>query len=429
MYQKHEPIVYLLGPVLISMRLDFLLLILVGSLSSTVSILYYTMNSYLARKRKKLSEENVHKTENIKREDVTVVIPVYNENPEIFNISLKKISRQVNTVIVVSDGTDEPYRSICESNGAQFILKRKREGKRSSLGIGMEQVKTKIVIFMDADAIPEDDAVERILSEYDQETGGVGSNIFMDTSDGRMVSYASEFLERSKETVQRAMSRFGNIMLIDGSFASYRSEVIRDYVQSEKFRNYKIGGQIPYYGGGDDTSLTAFVIRSGYKVKKAFDAHVYTMPKRNLKAFAKQNLRWSRTAWRTFFQNIRNGTFRRSNKFYVLEQFLTFSIPILFLGVLIFRGITFMDIFIHRGFIFPNPLIFLFHGLTHAVTNPYYSAYMITSTGSTLSSFLFLGTVAENSVKERLKVIGYGSIGAAILFFTSIYAMFTFRRP
>ncbi|MGP6206932.1 glycosyltransferase [Cuniculiplasma sp. SKW3] len=410
------------------MRLDFFLLILVGTLSSTISILYYTMNTYLSRRKAKLREENSVRGEQLTKDDVTAVIPVYNENPELFSISLRSISSQVHHTIVISDGIEEPYSSICEASGAEFILKEQRSGKRSSLAMGMEKVKTKIVIFMDADALPEEDAVEKILKEYDPETGGVGSNIFMDTSDGKMVSYASEFLERSKETVQRAMSRFGNIMIIDGSFASYRSEVIRDYVQSDEFRNYRIKGKIPYYGGGDDTSLTAFVIRSGYRVRKAFDARVVTFPKKNIKSFAKQNLRWSRTAWRTFFQNIRNGTFKRSNKFYVLEQFLTFSIPVLFLGVLLFRGITFLDIFVHRGFIFPNPFLFITHGLTHAVTNPYYSTYMITSTGSTLSSFLFLTTVAENSVKERLKIIGYGSIGALILFLTSVYAMFTFRR-
>ena len=411
------------------MHLDFLILIIVGTLSSLVSILYYTMNSYLSKRRGRLQEGNDQERENLTKSDVTAVIPVYNENPELFKESLGAISDQVSHIIVISDGIKEPYGSICEATGAEFILKNNREGKRSSLALGMERVRTKIVVFMDADAIPDGNAVEQILKTYDRDTGGVGSNIYMETSDGKMVSYASEFLERSKETVQRAMSRFGNIMILDGSFASYRSDVVKDYVQSDEFRNYRIGGKIPYYGGGDDTSLTAFVIRSGYKVRKAFDAHVVTMPKRNLTAFARQNLRWSRTAWRTFFQNIRNGTFRKSNKFYVLEQFLTFSIPVLFLAVLLFRGITFIDITMRRGLIIPDPFLFITHGLTHAITNPYYYTYMITSTGSTLSSFLFLTTVAENTLKERLKIIGYGSIGVAILFLTSVYALFTFRRP
>ena len=82
-----------------------------------------------------------------------------------------------------------------------------------------------------------------------------------------------------------------------------------------------------------------------------------------------------------------------------------------------------------RGLIIPDPFLFITHGLTHAITNPYYYTYFITSAGSTLSSFLFLTTVAENTLKERLKIIGYGSIGAAILFLTSVYALFTFRRP
>ena len=407
------------------MHLDFIILIFVGTLSSLISILYYIMNSFLSRKPGKSNDEKEH----LAAVDVTAVIPVYNDNPEMFEIALTAVSRQVGHVIVVSDGTESPYRSISEKHGAEFILKQKREGKRSSLAMGMERVKSRIVIFMDADTVPADDAVSHILKEYSMKTGGVGSNIFMDTSDGRMVSYASEFLERSKETIQRAMSRFGNVMLIDGSFASYRSDVIRDYVTSGEFRNFKINGEIPYYGGGDDTSLTSYVIRQGYRASKAFDAHVVTMPKKDLKAFTRQNLRWSRTAWRTFFTNIRNGTFRKSNKFYAIEQMLTFSIPVLFLIVLVFRGITFLDITAHRGFIISDPFVFINHGFTHIFLNPYFRTYTLTSLVSTFSSFIFLTTVVERSVKERLKLVAYGSIGAAILFMTSIYAMFSFRKP
>ncbi len=402
------------------MRLDFFILILVGIVSSTVSIIYYTLNAYFSVREKERSKGNSVLT----GKDVTVIIPVYNEDPEIFERSLSAIRRQTGRVIVVSDGNEHPYRDICERNQAEFILKRERTGKRDSLGIGMERVDSRIVILMDADTVPNRDAVEKVLREFDENTGGVGANIFMDTSEGNLVAYASEFLERSKETVQRAMSRFGNIMLIDGSFATYRTEVIKEYVTSQEFRNFRIRGEIPYYGGGDDTSLTSYTIRKGYRVAKAFDAHVMTVPKKTIKSFAKQNLRWSRTAWRTFFANIRNGTFKRSNKFYVMEQFLTFSIPVLFLILLAMRAITFSDFIYRRGLSAINPLFLIERG----VGDIYMRTYTMLSLLSTTSSFLFLATVAGRSIKERLKTIAYGSIGAAILFITSIYAMFTFTR-
>lgn len=406
------------------MHIWFLIFILVTVLSSVVSVAYYIVNSLLSRKKSVISKGA---SLNFTNEDATCIITVYRETTDHLHRAIEALRNQVKEIIMVADGSGNQYREFAESHGVRLLSTGKRSGKRASMALGVSHVTTKVVVFMDGDMIPDDHAVELMLSEYTDRVGGVGGNIFFETNEGSFSAYASQFIERSKETIQRSMKHFGNVMLIDGGFGSYRMDVVGEYIQSDRFRNFMLNGKIPYAGGGDDADLTSYVISKGLFVSKSFDARVYTVPKDSIIAYYKQSVRWSRAGWRNFVGNIRNGTMRKANMFYRIEQTITYALPLIFLAVILLRGFAFFDIWIRRGF--PDAFLnvtglnLIYHGHFHIST--YEILYRFSTTSSAVASLVFAGSAIRRTITDRLKTLAYGSVGAAILFVATIYAMLT----
>ncbi len=406
------------------MHIWFLAFLLVIIFSSVVSVAYYLVNSLLSRRK---FRTNRGKHMNFTGQDATCVITVYKENTDHLKIAINAVRDQVKEIIIVADGSGEQYREFAESNGVKFFCTGTRSGKRASMALGVSHVSTPVVVFMDGDMIPERDAIGHMLSEYTEKVGGVGGNISFDTSKGNFSAYASQFIERSKEIIQRSMKHFGNVMLIDGGFGSYRMDVVGDFIQSERFRNFRLNGKIPYAGGGDDADLTSYVIGKGLIVSKSFESIVETVPKESIKAYYKQSIRWSRAGWRNFVDNVKNGTMKKANIFYRIEQTMTYALPIIFLAVILFRGFAFLDIWFRRGF--PDAFLnitgldMLIHGSLHFST--YEILYRLSTTSSAIASLVFAGSAIKRTLRDRVKTLAYGSVGAAILFAATIYAMFT----
>lgn len=404
------------------MRIEFLIFITITAVSSVLSVTYYLLNSYLSRKRNTPNE----KSEGLTPQDATIVITVFNESVEHLKRAIASVRDQVSEIIVVGDGVEQPYLSMCRDEGVTFLSTGIHSGKRKAMALGVSKVKTKVVVFMDGDMIPESDAIGNIMKEYSPRVGGVGGNITFDTMDGKFVSYASQFIERSKEIIQRSMKHFGSVMLIDGGFGSYRMDVVGKYITSPEFYDFKIQGNIPYYGGGDDADLTSHIIGKGYVATKSFEARVTTLPKDSIKSYMKQNIRWSRTGWRTFFKSLRNGSLKKANKFYKFEQIFTYTLPIVFLVVILLKGTIFLEVLHFRGFI---PAIFSMIGFHfHGHISNLDILYRLSTTSSAVASMVFAGSVATRTLKNRLKTLAYGSIGAGILFIATIYALFTYNK-
>jgi hypothetical protein len=405
------------------MRFEILIFILISTVTSTVSFIYYILN-YYGVKSLKIKDKDRHENMNYSMNDVTAIVPVRSESAILFSNSVESLRWQVGRVIVVGDGVSEPYREICTQKGIEFISLSERSGKRVAMAEGMKHVKTAVTLFMDSDAVISSDAVMRVLRMFRSNIGGVGGNIHMNTDDENPYSYAGEFFERSKETVQKTMMAFGSVMLIDAAFAAYRTDIIRDYVLSDEFRNYRVHGEIPYYGGGDDAELTSYVIRNGYVAAKAFDANVVVESKKNFHSMTKQYIRWSRTSWRTFFRNFRNGTFRKANKFYKVEQILTYLLPVLFLSVIIFKSAFLLLVISKFGF---DPLIIARRFIYMPGSRLFHLSTFI-SMLSSLSSVFFLSTIFSRDTKKKLKLFIYGVSGTFLLFLTTIVGLFTFNR-
>ncbi|SMD31177.1 glycosyltransferase family 2 protein [Picrophilus oshimae] len=393
-----------------------------------VSFFYYILNSYYARVYN--DDDNKIKG-NIK--DVTAVIPVYNENPEIFESVIKSLINQCGSLIVVGDSSYEPYRSITEKFNGRFIYLKKHSGKRLALVEGIKNVKTRYVLFVDSDTLVPEKATLSMLSKFKRNVGGVGVNINI-KNDGSGIAYASEFIERVREVIFRAMSYHGSILVADGRCAMYLTEAVRPLLLSNDFMNKKILGKKTMLG--DDIQITSYLIKSGYKVVKDYNVTVQTEPQRDFKRFFRQQIRWSRNGWYYFFKNISNGTARRAGWFYSFDLLYMYIIPIAGLILVSLRLIFYLFVFRHLDYDAYYMMRFIMHDIIpiarHHFINEFYYIHILTSAVTdifgTVGEGFFILTVMGRIPKKRLRTLAYGALGLLIMFIANIYGLFTFWR-
>ncbi len=404
------------------MDIGLLTIITILLLISVASMLFYIVNAAYAY-RYKIKDKSSGEFD---EDEVTAIMPVYSEDPDSVLINLAVLQNQVKTVYLVVDGSSDNYDRASMVPGVVVIKNGVRMGKRESIANGISRVSTKFTLLIDADAYLQEGSVRKLLANFQENVGGVGANIGIKLEKSNKISYASEFLERSKETLMRAMSLRGSVSLLDGACAMYRTELIKSHILSPEFRGLRINGGIPYEGGGDDSELTSIVIRKGYLAIKDFDVMVMVSPKRTVKTFSKQLVRWTRNSWRSFFLNFRNGTAKKAGNFYRAEMIMTFAMPILFTIAIFIRAFFYVHTIFHHvtfGAIpsFTSLEFVLFSDLRRPIA-------LLSSIMGSGGSFIFLSAAMNNVRKDRIRIIIYGAMASFLIFLASIYALITYHK-
>lgn len=400
-----------------SMYLVYRDLILISLATVLVYFLYYVLNVYYLMRHRSGAERNEYTDET----DVTILVPVYKEKIDVFRRVIERILVQGTRFVVVGDSSYEPYRSMVVEKGGIFVHLKDRMGKRIAISEGMKYVETKFVMFLDSDTVIPTDAAKRMLEHFKKDVGGVGANVSVrKTNSG--ASYSSEFLERTREVVLKAMSaRGGSVMVIDGKCAMYRSDLVKPLLLSPEFRDYKVAGKPTMMG--DDQQLSAYVIRKGFKATKCFDVTVETEPPEDFKQFTKQSIRWARSSYFYFFKNLVDGTAIRAGGFYTFESLCTFLLPILAVGLGFFR--LYLDLHL-IGVTAGNSINTLIDLVTYNFVFSGTRGFIHLLTFFGLPGPMIFGSaVAMNVKKERLKTLAFGGIALVIIFFTSLYGFLT----
>jgi cellulose synthase/poly-beta-1,6-N-acetylglucosamine synthase-like glycosyltransferase len=386
--------------------------------STAVSFAYYVLNSYGSLK---YSKEIRNK--NVDLSTVTISIPVYNEDPEVFKECIDAVKRQGCKFLVVGDSSLDPYRTIVEERGGAFVYLKEHGGKKKAMQEAMKHVNTEFVVLMDSDTILPENAVSNMLSHFDLNVGGVGANIGIKKT-GSSVSYCSEFVERSREVVFRAMSAHGSVMNLDGACSTYRTEIIRPFISSNEFLGVNRKGKTNVLG--EDWLLTGHVIRSGYTAVKDYETRVESYPPKDFRKFLKQNIRWSRSGWRRFGKELTNGTAAKAGKFYTFELVYTYMLPIIALAFIIFRGYHFLEInysylvsFNIYGILTPRHFEHVGYFLYSRIGMEFVDLF---GTG------IFVLGIVDRIKTDRLKTLMYGAVAMAIIFATTIYGLATFWK-
>jgi biofilm PGA synthesis N-glycosyltransferase PgaC len=159
----------------------------------------------------------------------------------------------------------------------------RRNGKPSSLNIGIRMARGEFIAIVDADSVIEYGAMQHwILPFANPRVGAVSANIRVLNSTDNLLTRLQELEYALKFTVNRNTQAHLNILnIITGMGGIFRAEIVR-----------RLGGFDT--GLGDDTDLSMNLLKQGWKLEFSIDAVVWTSVPKTRQHLWRQRMRWKR---------------------------------------------------------------------------------------------------------------------------------------
>jgi len=244
------------------------------------------------------------------RETISVVVPVYREDPVVLLRSLRTWQRNhPSEILLVIDHSEEDLISRCEEWAAEDprlrVVVVVPPGKRHALRVGTEQATGDIVVLTDSDTMWESGFLPKLVAPFaDPRVGGAGcrQNVYRPgTSLWRRV--ADWMLDVRFLHFLPAMARQGAIPCISGRTAAYRRAAILPVLHEMEFETF-LGKRCV---SGDDGRLTWLILRDGWKSTYQMNARAWTVFPATFRGFVQQRIRWGRNSYRCYLRAMAKG--------------------------------------------------------------------------------------------------------------------------
>jgi cellulose synthase/poly-beta-1,6-N-acetylglucosamine synthase-like glycosyltransferase len=160
----------------------------------------------------------------------------------------------------------------------------RRNGKASSLTIGIRMARGEFIVIHDADSIIQYGAIQHWLRPFaDPRVGGVAANIRVDNSTVNLLTRMQEVEYAMKFTLSKFfLSKIFLMDVISGMAGIFRGEVIR-----------RLGGFDT--GLGDDRDLSTMLLKQRFRLAFSNEAVVWTtVPETRYHHLWRQRMRWRR---------------------------------------------------------------------------------------------------------------------------------------
>jgi hyaluronan synthase len=245
------------------------------------------------------------------REPITIVTPVYQEDPDIFRAALESwlANQHVTEVVCVIDTTDHR----CQAIAAEYpvtVIPTSVPGKRPALKLGWEHASTALIALVDSDTIWAVDVSDRVCEPFvDPRVGGVGTRQNVYNPTGLLQRVNDIYLDCryfDENAAQTVMGRA--VSCLSGRTAVYRRSLL--VAHGDEFMDERFLG-VPC-NSGDDKRLTSLILRDGHRTFMQRSARVWSTFPGDARTFFLQRLRWSRNTWRSDLRAFAQGwVFRR----------------------------------------------------------------------------------------------------------------------
>lgn len=241
---------------------------------------------------------------------VSLVTPVYNEDPHLFTQALESWQEnQPEEIIAVIDYTDRKCINVFNEFARKYtnakLVITKIPGKRPALATGIRLAKNEIVALVDSDTIWSDGVVKKALSPFaDPLVGGVATkqNVLNPKTVAQKI-FDIQLDQRYADDVPFLAVSGKVLTCLSGRTAFYRKRALLPVLEAMVGETFQ--GQ-PVISG-EDKRLTYLVEAAGWKTAYQSSAQVYTHGVTSLTTFFKQRLRWSRNSWRADLRALGNG--------------------------------------------------------------------------------------------------------------------------
>jgi hyaluronan synthase len=232
-----------------------------------------------------------------RRLSMTVVVPVYQEDPVVFAAAIESwLANDVQDIVLVIDSSDR----VCQEIAARYpvrVLVTDVPGKRDALRRGWNAARTELVALVDSDTVWAPDVAAEVCRPFqDPRIGGVGTRQNVYGSKGFLARITDMFLDHRYFDENASQSLLGQaVSCLSGRTAVYRRALLMEIEQD--FMNETFWG-VPCLSG-DDKRLTTLILERGHLTYMQRTAEVWSTFPTTWPVFVKQRLRWARNTWRS----------------------------------------------------------------------------------------------------------------------------------
>jgi biofilm PGA synthesis N-glycosyltransferase PgaC len=249
-------------------------------------------------------------------------------------------------VIFVDDNSDDDSvaiarraalsvtRSRRDTERVRIFPSPRRNGKASSLNIGIRMARGEFIVITDADSVIQYGAMQHWLLPFDDpHVGAVAANIRVNNSTVNLLTRLQEIEYALKFTLARFVQARLNILnVVSGMGGIFRGEILR-----------RLGGFDT--GLGDDTDMTTMLRKQRWKLAFSLDAVVWTTVPVTRYHLWRQRMRWRRNMVKILISKHRDrlvlGRYGVANAWLVVQMlFIRMLIPLTGLIGLFWVGFT-----------------------------------------------------------------------------------------
>jgi cellulose synthase/poly-beta-1,6-N-acetylglucosamine synthase-like glycosyltransferase len=257
----------------------------------SLSVLFFCLFLFLFNQIKGVKhrqDDDKRSTEDI---PVTIIIAAYNEgavlDQKIQNTLAIDYPNDKLTIIVVTDGSTDGSEAIIHKYPSVLLLHQvTRQGKLAAVKRAMQQVKTPVVVFSDANAMLNKECIKKIVAHYsDPKTGGVaGEKKIISDSGQSAVGDAEGLYWKYESFMKKQDAGFNTVVGAAGELFSIRTDLfvpLDDHIIL------------------DDFLISMQVCLQGYKIKYEPDAYASELPSSSMAEEAKRKTRISSGAYQS----------------------------------------------------------------------------------------------------------------------------------
>lgn len=224
---------------------------------------------------------------------VTVIVPAYNEAASIAGTirSLRAQTAVPAKIVVVDDCSTDGTGDVARAMGVTVMRPPRNTGsKAGAQTFALDHVDTRFTVAVDADTALAPDAIERLLSAFDDPRTAAACGTVLPRvvntiwERGRYVEYLFAF-----SFYKRVQDHYGTPLISSGCFSMYRTDALR------------AAGGWSKRTLAEDMDLTWTLYQRGHGVRFVAEAVCYPIEPHNFRFLSCQLRRWSHG----FVQNVR----------------------------------------------------------------------------------------------------------------------------
>jgi cellulose synthase/poly-beta-1,6-N-acetylglucosamine synthase-like glycosyltransferase len=213
---------------------------------------------------------------------ISVVIPAYDAVKSLSvcldALEQQAILREEYEIIVVNNGpVDAAVKAVADRHGVTF-LSQPQEGAAAARNLGAKQAQGEILLFTDADCVPESNWIESMIAPFaDQEVVGVCGVVRT-----RQTGLVPRFIQLEYDYRYRNIAKHTQIDFVNTGTAGYRKHI---FIESGGFREALLGAE--------DVELSFRLASEGHKMVFAPEAIVYHSHPESILEYARRKYHYS----------------------------------------------------------------------------------------------------------------------------------------